>query len=246
MKKHAIALLVAAAGTSAAFAAPVDLSTWTSEGPGTWNVAADNNSVLQTVNGSPTVFYSAGNEQGKQLSGKIKVETTGDDDYIGFVLGYQAGDAASSSTYFILIDWKQANQGSYGCTAFAGLSISHVSGGLPEAAASWCHNGTTTELARGLNLGSTGWSDNTEYAFDLIFTASNIQVFVDGVKELDINGSFADGAFGFYNYSQSTVRYSAIEEAAAPPPNGNPMPEPTSMLLVGAALAAMGVTRRRK
>ena len=39
-----------------------------------------------------------------------------------------------------------------------------------------------------------------------------IVVSVNGVEELNIAGSFANGRVGFYNYSQASVLYSAIEE----------------------------------
>ena len=155
--KLALPLALAAMSTSAA-AALVDLSGWTAQGGSSnWTVAADKNSVFQSVNGSPTVFFSGSTDQGKALSGKIKVETTGDDDFIGFVLGYQSGNATASVTDFILIDWKQARQYSGGCYANAGLAISRATGGLPDSSATWCHTGSVQELARATNLGSTGW-----------------------------------------------------------------------------------------
>lgn len=59
---------VAISGPGAA--APVDLSGWTAQGGGTWVLQPGNNSVLQTQNGNPTVFFGPGNAQGNQLSGR--------------------------------------------------------------------------------------------------------------------------------------------------------------------------------
>lgn len=244
--KTGIAAVASILAVSAAQAAPTDLSTWTAEGPGNWVRAGDNNSVNQTVNGSPTVFYSDFNGQGRSLSGTIRVNTTSDDDFIGFVLGYDAGELAAGSTDFLLIDWKQANQGSYGGTALEGLAISRVTGGLPDASGAWWHDSSAgvTELARASSLGSTGWADNTTYTFDIQFTSSNVKVFVDNVLQLNVNGSFSDGRFGFYNYSQENVTYAGISDDVLPPPTGVPEPAAWAMMIAGFGLAGAGVRRR--
>ena len=93
-------------------AAVVDLSAWTAEGgSSSWNVQPGNDTVYQTVNGDPTVFFDPAStgSQGTALSGNIKQTDllpgaggfgNGDDDFIGFVLGYNSGELSSSSTDF--------------------------------------------------------------------------------------------------------------------------------------------------
>jgi hypothetical protein len=240
----ASALLLAAV---AGHAVPVNLSSWTAQGGGNWNLAPDNNSVTQTFNGNPAVFFGPGNAQGNQLSGTIRVNTQSDDDFIGFVLGFNSGDLTAATTDFLLIDWKQANQSAFSCIGQAGLAISRVTQGLGNNAGAWCHQGLgVTELARGTTLGSTGWADLTTYTFDLVFTASNVQVFVNGTKEIDINGIFANGSFGFYNYSQANVTYGAITQTVAPPPPPpNGVPLPGTLALAGLGMLALGFSRGR-
>ena len=104
MKKFISVATATIVMSGAAHAAPVNLTGWIengfqgNDGAGTWNVQSGNDSVLQTINGEPTVFFDPGtNSQGTALAGTIEVETTGDDDFIGFVLGYQDGEMNSTN-----------------------------------------------------------------------------------------------------------------------------------------------------
>ena len=255
-------------GITCANAAPVNLNTWTAESypavqgfnPGIWTVAGDGNSVVQSVNGQPTFFYSDFNAQGSAFTGTINV-SGGDDDYIGFALGFNPGDTLNGSANYLLIDWKQGTQDfnfgspsdSPGGIADRGLAVSRVTG-VPTADEFWQHTdyNTTnspggqglTELARGANLGDTGWVQNTDYEFTFDFGPNNLKVFVDGALELDILGAFNNGRFGFYNFSQASVTYSGFTKD---PGSFPAVPVPAAFWLFGTALVGfVGISRRRK
>jgi hypothetical protein len=233
-----------------AFAAPVDLNTWTpqnySANAGNWSVQGGGATVLQTLNGNPTVFLSNQSALGTEIQGKIKVETSGDDDFIGFVLGFSAGDFSNAGADYLLIDWKQNTQGGFGT---AGLAVSRVTGVAPAATNFALHNGAVTELARGATLGATGWTDNVEYTFGFTFTPTNLQVTVNGIQQINLNGNFSDGNLGFYNYSQSNVRYSGFTQDVLPPPpptpNGVPDGGATAPLLAAGLFSLVALSRRR-
>jgi hypothetical protein len=257
MKKFILSSAISLLLPVTANATPVDLTGWGengfkgNDGAGTWVVQPGNDSVLQTINGDPTVFFEAGsNAQGTALSGTIEVETTSDDDFIGFVLGYQDGEFNSVNADFWLIDWKQLDQTFGGKLATKGLALSHVTGdvaGGPSANDSvWDHTNTVNEVARGTNLSSTGWNDNQNYVFKLTFTDSVIEVFVDNVLEISHAGTFTDGAFGFYNYSHNQVRYAGIASATLPPPGPSIVPLPASLPLLLAGFGFLVLARRRK
>jgi hypothetical protein len=215
---------------------PVDLTTWTAESypavsgfyPGIWTVVPpENTTVNQSVNGQPTLFYSDFTAFNTDVKGEIKVETIDDDDFIGFALGFEPGDATNASADYLLVDWKQGTQyfnfGAPSCTpgstAPAGLAVSRVFG-IPTADEFWGHTNFDStcsdldnglqELARAATLGSTGWSDLQEYTFEFEFNATSLKVYVDGALEISITGSFADGRLAFYNFSQEDVTYSGF------------------------------------
>ena len=98
-----------------ASAAPVALNPWTQEsypavagfGAGVWTVSGSGDSVYQSVNGQPTLFYSNFNAINSDITGTIRV-TGGDDDYIGFALGFMPGDTSNATADYLLVDWKKA------------------------------------------------------------------------------------------------------------------------------------------
>ena len=74
--------LMVIAITTTAYAAPIDLNTWTQEGNpsnGNWIVQDGGNSVLQTINNDPTFFVSPDNFINTTFDGKFKVETASDE-----------------------------------------------------------------------------------------------------------------------------------------------------------------------
>lgn len=226
-------------------AGPVDLNTWVDEpaGAGNWTVDGSGSFVDQTVNGAPTFFRGNLSALNQTLTSKIQVRTGGDDDFIGFAIGFDAGDATSASADYLLLDWKQNNQS----PAIRGLAVSRVRGLRTSNNDFWQHVNSVEELARATNLGSTGWADNVEYEFTINFTANSLQVLVDGVEEFNFlaadvgdGTAFNGGNFAFYNYSQGSVRYSAVTQDVFA------VSEPGTIAVVVVGLIGLGAIRRRK
>lgn len=227
---------------SVAYAGAIDLNTWNQAGSsnGNWNVAADGTSVLQTINGNPTFFISDDSFINNQFTGTFGVETEDDDDFIGFVFGYNGLDD------FYLFDWKQSTQDYSNNIGSAGFTLSKISAGadVTNLDSLWGHTGNGIDVLATDYGDDRGWTDNTTYDFTLNYTDTSIDIFINGGTFSDENifsvaGLNNDaGNFGFFNSSQSQVRYTGFEEEATS------VPESSTLAIFSLGIA--GLFWRRK
>jgi len=82
-----------------------------------------NTAVKQIVNADPSFYLNNVNQTQYSIDGTWQVQgDAGDDDYMGFVFGYQ------NSSNFYLFDWKQGTQGYVNRTAAEGMTIKRFTG----------------------------------------------------------------------------------------------------------------------
>ncbi|HIK09131.1 MAG TPA: alpha/beta hydrolase [Oscillatoriaceae cyanobacterium M33_DOE_052] len=221
---------------------PIDLRTWKHEGAperGNWLVSADGTFVRQTINDAPTFFVSPDSFINTTVNGKLQVADPIDNDFIGFVFGYQSPTAANSDApnkfNFLLFDWKKShNHNGVFDGGHEGFALTKVDGIFSGPNYNyiddsfWLHQDSSKFdiLATDYGLGK-GWRPYQEYDFTLLYQTNRIKIDVNGQNIFDISGEFEPGRFGFYNYSQSNVRYSGFTETETLP--AKPVPEPASI-----------------
>jgi len=247
---------------------PLDLNTWNQQGAsanGVWTVSAGGTSVTQSINGDPTFFVSPGDFSNIAINGNFLVNASSDDDYMGFVFGYQsplAGDPNDDYEFF-LFDWKKSDQSEADGLASEGFNLSRVSGQVSGFSPFWAHDDATAPDADfdviDTDYGPTrGWVAGVSYAFTLLYEDDRIRIDIAGgtgdfaggetifdISPADVPGltEFAAGRFGFYNYSQSNVTYQGFTEDVLPPDD---LPEPGMLGLLGLGLFGLVVARRNK
>jgi cysteine-rich repeat protein len=166
--------------------------------PASWSKAGA--TFTESANSVPSVYMLDLPADVATLTFDIEVETADGDDFVGFAIGFEAGEGSDASAEWLLVDWKQVDQDKSPCTAEAGLALCMVSGPLTPTD-EWCRTGSVSEVARATTLGSTGWSDETSHAFEVVASSTQIQVWVDATLELDETGTWPTGNLGFYVYS---------------------------------------------
>jgi hypothetical protein len=225
----AVVLLATFVMTPLCHSAPINLLSWSEltldfpggQPAGDWILGGGNTIVTQVVNADPSFYLNNVNQTQYSMDGTWQVMNGGDDDYMGFVFGYQ------NSSNFYLFDWKRGSQSYAGQHATEGMTLKMMTGatgdGLTDLSLAefWENDtdfGDMTILAA--NHGSTtGWSPNTEYQFHLDFNLNPGEISIEvkqgatSLWDVTVNDTtFNTGQFGFYNFSQEDVKYAGFEQ----------------------------------
>ncbi len=176
-------------------------------GVGAVNGVTQNNESDPTVYLTRVLFAGAGQiELGVYVSPDAVV-----DDFVGIVLGYDAGDLTNTGAEYLLLSWEGDNRG-------AGLNMSLVRG-APTLGDLEDYTGAVTSLSPSFGNGDPlkFWSPGTYYTWKVDYTETymKVEIFVDGssLGGFDLTSAGAGlsawpvGSLGFFVLGQDKATF---------------------------------------
>ena len=186
-----------------------EFNNWNQEGAATagdWEVRDGGLTIYQKINGQPTYYVSdIVYQDNVTFEGRIKVDTDSDDDYVGFVFGFE-----NTSNYFLMYSSRDINDPTVGT-------------------GNGTHKGDTIFLKRYVNGVATTLVSHANYRGWRAFENNLVVIkYIDNTIVITINGDeqinyideniekFPSGRIGFYNLSQGKVQYSGFKIESSP------------------------------
>ncbi len=185
----------------------IDLNDWSttdSTSVGVWSVSNDGSYAYQSINGAPTFFDSkASTYNNTVIKGRMRVRAdAGDNDWIGMALG------KTSTNDFYLWSWKNGSNAN--SSEQEGHNFAKVTN---KGAINWdMHVSKSGYQVTATKHGNYGWNHGSYYDFEIRYTPTNVKVYIEGSKVIDVNGTYPVGKISFFNYSQGSVEYYKISE----------------------------------
>lgn len=183
-----------------------------------WRVSSDARTLTQPLSANASIAGTDIDLNGVSLAFTMQITSGRDDDFVGWVIGYDRGDARDPRAEWLLFDWKRADVHTGRCRGHLGLAMSRVTGplGRDEAGdaprddpsdddALWCHQGPIREVVRANTLGEKGWTAGAQHLIRIDYATTRLDVWVDGQLQFTEVGAFPHGKLGFYSFSQAGV-----------------------------------------